>query len=67
MSMQKCSGLNCIHRHRCLHHLESKKKPTKGKWIDAEKCIQSEWDDDAPVEPVMIKPSFDKLLLKEQS
>jgi len=51
----------CIHSWRCLHYTEAQKKTkVKGKWIDTELCRHSDWDGD-----IMIKPPFDKLLLKE--
>jgi len=59
--IQRCSGKECIHRERCLHYLETKKPPRKGKWIRPIDCIDSEWDGDE-----MTKPPYDKLLLKEK-
>ncbi len=60
--MQKCNGRYCIHRNRCLHYAESKKDTkTKGKWVDSERCINSEWDGDE-----CTKMPYDQLLLKEE-
>jgi len=59
--MQRCSGKECIHRERCLHYLETKKPPRRGKWIIPHHCIDSSWDGD-----VMIKSSYSKLKLKEE-
>lgn len=49
--MKKCSGYGCVHRDRCLHYKASKGKPTKGKWIDADLCINA----DIPYEKLEIE------------
>jgi len=41
MSIQKCSGLNCVKKKECLRFMESKSnRKTRGKWINADICIQ---------------------------
>ena len=48
--MQKCNGYGCTHTQQCLHYREYEKKTNKkGKWIDADKCINSryKWFTDA--------------------
>lgn len=60
--MTKCSGHCCIQRDVCLHYAESlKKNMVKGKWINAEKCINPIWDHS---EEKMLKPPFSELLLE---
>jgi len=60
MSIQKCSGYSCTHKERCLRYVEAKKKTkTKGKWVDADRCMDSEYDGDE-----MIKVAYSEMLLK---
>lgn len=54
--VQKCSGYGCIQRDKCLHFTASKGKPTKGRWIDADRCITA----DTPYEKLKVEDAKQK-------
>ena len=60
--MQRCSGRLCVIYEDCLHYLETKKPPRKGKWINPDACkdVYKVVDN-----KVVSKPEHDQFLPKD--
>lgn len=60
--VQRCSGRECVQKEQCLHYLETKKPPRKGKWVKAEQCVHGVWS----LDDKMLKSPYAELLLKKE-
>lgn len=63
MQIQRCSGRMCMVAEECLHYLESKKPPRKGKWIRPQICTSKEHMINEKIVP---KEEYDQFLSKEK-